>query len=292
MNDELSNESIDMYLDKFPYEKLPELTKNAVNEINTTTETKSTTIQELPLETEKKLYLLAFMPINEMQGLVLGELGESLDLDRMKKLWLPKTKNVQELIKNEPRIVDDVKMNEIVKDIDPKYSEKIQQIEDQLKNNPFWRTNNHSIKMVKIDELITLQGEVNLNRAQKLAENITKNSDVGELLDYTIPMNRKSETINHHRISNTGFIFSTKNHDVRVGKIEVRQMPQYNENEAKSEQKVTALVIPIVEGEPILYCLRTYNQIITPEGKQQKNYYIRLQNGIHRAYALRSLGVE
>jgi len=29
-----------------------------------------------------------------------------------------------------------------------------------------------------------------------------------------------------------------------------------------------------------------------PNGKQKKNYYLRLQNGLHRAYALRALGIE
>lgn len=243
-------------------------------------------------ETEEKVYLLGFMPLNEVSGLVLGELGESLDLDRIKKLWLPKTQKAAELSMLDVRLLDDDKMKEIVKDVDPKYSKKIESIENKLLLNPFWKANKHSFKMVKIDELITLQGFINIERASKLAKRISKDATVSELLDYTIDLNRKPDAINRHQISNNAFLFSTKNHDIRLGKIEVRQIPQYDEREGNSTHTVPALVIPIIEGDPIIYCLRTYNFIPMPDGTQKKNYYLTLQNGFHRAYALRSLGIE
>ena len=111
-------------------------------------------------------------------------------------------------------------------------------------------------------------------------------------LDYTIDLNRKPDVINKHQISNNGFLFSTNNHDVRPGKIEVRQIPQYDDKHYASKHTVPALVIPIVEGDPIMYCIRTYNFIQMPDGTQKKNYYLTLQNGFHRAYALRMLGIE
>ena len=49
-------------------------------------------------ETEEKIYLLGFMPGGEVNGLVLGELGESFNLDRVKKLWLPKSQKANQLI--------------------------------------------------------------------------------------------------------------------------------------------------------------------------------------------------
>jgi len=41
-------------------------------------------------ETQEKIYLLGFMTLPEVNNLVLNELGESYNLDRVKKLWLPK----------------------------------------------------------------------------------------------------------------------------------------------------------------------------------------------------------
>jgi len=133
-----------------------------------------------PLEdtkTEEKLFLLGFMPLNEISHLVLGELGESVDLDRIKKLWLPKTKKAQELTRTDTRLLDDEKLKDVVKDIDPKYSKKIKEIERKLSLNPFWKANKFSIKLVKIDELIALQGFVNIDRAQKLSTRISKNAN-------------------------------------------------------------------------------------------------------------------
>ena len=87
-------------------------------------------------ETEEKLFLLGFLPLNEIANLVLAELGESIDLDRIKKLWLPKTKKAQELAKTDTRLLDDEKLKDVVKDIDPKYSKKIKEIEEKISLNP------------------------------------------------------------------------------------------------------------------------------------------------------------
>jgi len=243
-------------------------------------------------ETEEKLFQLGFMPLNEISSLVLGELGESIDLDRIKKLWLPKTKKAQELAKTDTRLLDDEKLKDVVKDIDPKYSKKIEEIEKRIKLNPFWKANKFTVKMVKIDEIIALQGFVNLDRAKKLSARISKNATTEELIDYTIDLDRKPDVIHHHQISNNAILFSSDNHDIRPSKIEVRQIPKYNDKENSEGKTIPAVVIPITEGDGIIYCLKTFNFVTMPNGIQQRNYYLRIQNGLHRAYALRSLGFE
>lgn len=242
-------------------------------------------------DTEEKLFLLGFMPMNEISGLVVGELGESVDLKRIKELWLPKTKEAQQLVQTDKRLLDDEKLKEIVKDLDPKYENKIKEVKEKLDLNPFWQANKYSIKLVKIDELITLQGGVNLDRANKLSKNISKNATMEQLIDYTIDMDRKPELIHHHQISNNAILFSTDNHDVRPGKIEVRQIPKDIDQDI-SKENIPAVVLPVMEGDAVIYCLKTFNFVPLPNGTQKKNYYLRIQNGLHRAYALRSLGIE
>lgn len=244
------------------------------------------------IETEEKLYLLGFMPVNEVSGLVLGELGESLDLNRVKKLWLPKTKKAQELAKTDSRLLDDEKLKDVIKDIDLKYSKKIEEIEKKLNQITFWQANKYSIKSVKIDELIALQGFINIDRSEKLSKRISKDVTFPELIDYTIDLDRKPEVIHNHRISNNAILFSTDNHDVRPGKIEVGQIPKDNEEGNSGGNTIPAVVIPVHEGDGVIYCLKTFNFITMPDGTQKRNYYLRIQNGIHRAYALRSLGIE
>lgn len=242
-------------------------------------------------EMEEKIFLLGFMPPGEVGGLVVSELGESFNLDRVKKLWIPKSQKVNQLLQTDMQMLDDEKMKDVVKDIDPKYSERLRLVEDQIKDNPFWQANKHVIKMVKIDELIILQNFVNVNRATKLAQKIKKNSTMEELLDYTFDANRKSPEIRSHMISNNAALFSTYDHDVRPGNIEVRKIGRYAENDGNGS-KIPALVIPIVEGESFIYCIRTWNQVQMQDGTIKKINYLTLQNGIHRAYALRSLGIE
>lgn len=243
------------------------------------------------IEYEEKLYLLGFMLLSEINSLVLNELGESYNLDRVKKLWIPKSQKMNQLVASDPQLLDEEKMRQVVNDIDPKHSKKIKEIEDKLVLNPFWRANKHSIKMVKIDELIALQSSVNIDRANFLAKHISKNATIEQLLDYTFDFNRKSSVVNYHMISPNSILFSTKDHDIRPGKIEVRRVSLYNENN-ENDSIVPALTIPIVQGQSFVYCVRTFSIIPSQDGTTKKIYFITLQNGIHRAYALRSLGIE
>ena len=118
-------------------------------------------------ETEEKVYLLGFMPAPEVNGLVLGELGESFDLDRVKKLWLPKSQKKTEIFQSDMQLLDDEKLKEAIKDFEPTYTNKIESIEARLAQIPFWKANKHSLKMVKIDELISFRA-VSISTAPKI----------------------------------------------------------------------------------------------------------------------------
>jgi len=84
---------------------------------------------ELEIETEEEIYLLGFMPYGEVNGLVLSELGESFNLDRVKKLWLPKSEKANQLLVSDMQLLDEEKMKMVVKDIHPQYARKIEEIE-------------------------------------------------------------------------------------------------------------------------------------------------------------------
>ncbi len=246
---------------------------------------------EFEIEKEEKIYLLGFMPYGEVSGLVLSELGESFNLDRIKKLWIPKSEKANQLCVSDMQLLDEEKMSTVVKDIDPKYAKKIEEIEKQLQLTPFWQANKHSIKMIKIDELIVLQNFINIDRSDNVAKRISKNASVEELLDYNFDFNRKPSVINNHWIKPNVMLFSTDDHDVRPGMIELRQIPRYV-GDGSNGGSVSALVIPVVEGEPSVYCIRTYAQVQMPDGSTKTIYFLTLMNGFHRAYALRSLGIE
>lgn len=190
--------SKDVDVRDLPLSELPGIVKEAKQNENQ--------IQSVEIEhdTEEKLYLLGFMPLGEINSLVLNELGESYNLERVKKLWIPKSQKMNQLVASDPRLLDEEKMRQVVNDIDPKHSKKIKEIEDKLVLNPFWRANKPSIKMVKIDELIALQSSINIDRANFLAKHISKNATIQQLLDYTFDFNRKSSVVSHHMISPMG----------------------------------------------------------------------------------------
>lgn len=102
--------------------------------------------------------------------------------------------------------------------------------------------------------------------------------------------NRKAPQINHHLIANNAVLFSTTDHDVRAGKIEVRNIERHAQN--NNGDKISALVIPILEGDSFVYCIKTHAPFQMPDNTNKMIYFLTLQNGIHRAYALKSLGIE
>jgi hypothetical protein len=232
------------------------------------------------------------MPQQEVGALVLGELGESQDLDRIKKLWLPRVNAANQLRQIEQRIIDDDGMRVAVKDLDPDIAPKVEAIENKLQQYPFWRTNRYTVGLVRLDDLTILQSVVNLDRADRLAERIGPNADTSTLLDYAFDFDREPASIHHKLIGNNTHLFTSPNHDVRLGNIEVRTVPRYPSADARDVGEIPALILPITEGDSFIYCVRTYSHAQFPDGSVKRIWFLTLQNGVHRAYALRARGYE
>lgn len=244
------------------------------------------------LDADRKLYLLGFMPQQEVGGLVLGELGESQDLDRIKRLWLPRVNAANQLRQIDERILDDDGMRDAVRELDRDLAPKVEAIEEKLQQYPFWRTNRHSVRLVRLDDLTILQNVVNVDRAALLAKHVAPDVDVSSLLDYSFDFDREPAPIHHKLIGNGTHLFTSPNHDVRLGNIEVRTVPRYRSADVRDVGETPALVIPIMEGDPFIYCVRTYSNAEFPDGTVKRVWFLTLQNGVHRAYALRARGIE
>lgn len=254
-------------------------------------EPKPSRAESIDTEHERKMYLLGFMPHGEIGGLVLGDLAEHGGIDRVHTLWLPRVEAANRLRQQDERIIDDARLNRVVREIDPALAPKLAQIEARLQKIPFWRNNQHSICLVRLDDLIVLQNCVNLDRAERLAAGLKPGVEVAELLDYAIDFDRKPSPIHHRWIENNTLLFSSPNHDVRPGQIEVRSIPRYRTADL-DQAPVPALILPMLEGDSFIYCVRTFSVMQFPDGSQRRNWFLTLQNGVHRAYALRSMGFE
>jgi hypothetical protein len=64
---------------------------------------------------------------------------------------------------------------------------------------------------------------------------------------------------------------------------------------ARAEGEATttpALVVPIAGGEPVIHCVRTFVTAELPDGSVRRIWFLTLQNGVHRVFALRERGIE
>lgn len=237
------------------------------------------------------VYLFAFMPLPEANGVLLGELGHTLDIAELRSYWLDRTTKIETLARTDPYVIDDSNLVEIEKGLDESLKEKIDSIEGRLKAYSIWKTTPHAIKLVEIDKLIALQNHINLNRVRKIAEHLSSDSSTEELLDLCFDFDRPSVPISYGMTANNTYVFTSEDEDVRIAQPTIRMLPRYDTSgDTANLGKLPSLLIQATAGDPFIYALKTHvAQQIAP-GVVLKRYQFTLQNGFHRAYAMRERG--
>jgi len=243
----------------------------------------------------EKVFLFGFMPLGEAAGVVAGDLVEIPTPMEIRKHWIKKAQAAQKLAETDPYVVDDSNIDMVIKDFEPEHRDKLQEIEEYIMTIPLYREFPHEIKLVEIDKLIALQNNINLNRVERFSQSVNKESTMFELLDFTLGRRKYSSKIESNLVSNNSYLFSSDDEDVRISGPEIKELPRYDD--PVSEQKSTAFILKVTSGEPFIYALKTSSLKIGYMQKlgqviqgYAKGYQITLQNGFHRAYALKRLG--
>lgn len=240
----------------------------------------------------KKHYLFGFMPLGEVNGVLMGDLGHNPNLSELKSHWLSRVAIANQLAQTDPYVINNSNLPEVLVDFEEPQLEVVTKIASRLRESEYWKNVRFEIKLANLDYLIALQSNIDLERANNFASKVPKNPTVENLLELCFDLSRQIPEIDSHMIGQNTFIFSSGDDDVRLGNPQVRIVPMREGEQREGNPLVKSFLLPIIGGDPSVNVVLTCGPVqIGPESSETR-FRLTLQNGFHRAYALKSLGIS
>jgi len=166
-----------------------------------------------------------------------------------------------------------------VQAIPPEYEPILQ----QYGANPLFQRNFSNLPtcfaIVEIDKLIAAQRTVNQNYSEKLVDSFPKNLQMADLLPICVDPTRTMDPIQHLEVAPNYHVFSSQNSDIRF-------LGTFQKNLSPDD-----LNYAIMGGIPAAAIITFIGYGASPINVFQVGSRIILNNGFHRIYALRSIGI-
>ncbi len=224
-----------------------------------------------------QLYLYAFATQGEIFSHIRTQTLEA-DSGRMSEIlasWQAQQPAVQAILQAEIGVADRATIEEL-----PREHERTLK---EIAANDLFKQSFHalpiSFALVEVDTLVAAQRAVNLDYVGRLRAAYEKKTDLADLIDICLSPTRDIAPIQHLEIANSTHVFSSPNLDIRFLGAFFKKLSQQDLQSAVLGGQPAAAVISFVGyGISCVNVLRWQNRLV-------------LNNGFHRVYALRSLGV-
>jgi len=224
-----------------------------------------------------QLYLYAFATQGEIFNHIRTQTLE-VDPGRMSEIlasWQAQQPAVQTILRTEIGLADRAIVEELPREHEPTLKE--------ITTNALFKQSFHalpiSFALVDVDTLIAGQRAVNLDYVERLCAAYEKKTNLADLIDICLSPTRDIAPIQHLEIANSTHVFSSPNLDIRFLGAFFKKLSQEDLQSAVLGGQPAAAVISFVGyGISSVNVLRWQNRLV-------------LNNGFHRVYALRSIGV-
>lgn len=222
-------------------------------------------------------YLFAFATQAEVRHYVRTQ-TVSEEVNRLAEIleaWREVQPRVADLIAREAGVADTIRITEIPVEQQHKL--------DNFAADPLFQKTFSQIPtgfgIVEIDKLVAPQRTVNLDYVNRLVAKYPKDPTMDELLDICVCPTREMEPIQHLEVAPNTHVFSSPNSDIRFLGAFVKKLAREDLEHAVFGGLPAAAVISFVGygGAPI-NALLCGSRVV-------------LNNGFHRVYALRSMGI-
>jgi hypothetical protein len=224
------------------------------------------------------MYLYAFATQAEVRQHVRTQAieDETLRLTEILQSWYALQPKVRELTKAESGIADTIGLA-------PVPSEHQPTIQSFSSDPLFRKTFSHlpiSFAVVEVDKLVAPQRTVNLDYVDRLLQRYPESPTMEDLLRTCLSPRREMDPIQHLEVAPNTHVFSSPNSDIRFLGAFVKTLTLEDLDYAVMGGLPAAAVVAFVGygGAPV-NVLRAGQRVV-------------LNNGFHRVYALRSLGVD
>lgn len=242
-------------------------------------ELKNNGLPHIPIATHyfQQRYLFAFAPqaevLHHVRTQALEE--EANRLPEIMSSWESLQPRIEDLNQRESGSPDTIRVLSIPDGYQP-------QIQAYTSDPLFQKTFSNlpiSFALVEIDKLVAPQRTVNLDYVDRLIASYPKSPAIDELLDICVSPKRKMDPIQHLEVAPNTHVFSSPNSDIRFLGAFVKHLTSQDLDYAVMGGLPAAAIIAFVGygGAPV-------NVI-------QVGRRVVLNNGFHRVYALRSIGV-
>jgi hypothetical protein len=164
-----------------------------------------------------------------------------------------------------------------VLDLERKYLPAVEKIsQESLFQNSF--KHQAEIRLVEIDKLVALHGEINLEYAAQVAGGLPKNPTVGDLIPVCLPIVQTPAHVEKIEIDDFNTVYYSDSSDLRVINLVRQPAASLLPQSQLQGIPVRALVALIGFGFPAISAIALGRRLV-------------LNNGFHRLYALKTLGV-
>lgn len=222
-------------------------------------------------------YLFAFSTLQDISTFIRTQvIAEDKDfLVILQPAWEALQPKIAKLIEAEKGLSETIARENIPKEVHGK-------VQEIISNELFKKTfpGPFSIEMVEIDKLIAPQKTVNLDFVKTLKDEVGVLPSAEKLIDFCLGFDRKKAPVSHLEVGPNQHAFSSVNTDLRFLGGFLKPLAEEDANLAGLGGMPVAAVIGFVG-----YGFDAVN--VLAAGKR----YV-LNNGFHRVYTLRSLGLK
>ena len=160
--------------------------------------------------------------------------------------------------------------------------EHLAQLREQLLTSPVYqhsfRVGPSEIGMVELDRLVVYQKHINLSHVQRLTQQFGPSPSEEEVFRLCLPMDHSNPPLQWRKTGKNSFVFVSPSNDLRRLKSTVVEPAQLCNFPRSSELIAGVAGITIGFGSNFLHVIRAEGRMV-------------LNNGSHRAYALRKVGI-
>lgn len=225
----------------------------------------------------RQQYLFAFATQSELLQYVRTQsvTEEAAGLPEILSAWSGLQPRVAELVRREGGVQDTIQVDGLPEEYHSK-------LDSFASDSLFQRTFSQlpvAFGIVEVDKLVAPQRTVNLDYVNRLKKKYPKMPTMDELLNICVSPKREMDPIQHLEIAPNTHVFSSPNSDIRFLGAFVKQLSTEDFEHAVSGGLPAAAVISFVGygGAPI-NVLHWGRRVV-------------LNNGFHRVFALRSMGI-
>jgi hypothetical protein len=199
--------------------------------------------------------------------------GERADVRALADEWREANDHYYELERTEAGIADEIERLEI----EPELAPLVAELEAQPRFSSAYDPLPSRFELVELDRLVVSQQSVSLNFVETLKSGLGLDPSPERLFRFCQPIQPPQAPVRAQRLDDNHFLFSSDSSDFRAHDAALLTAAQVS-GLATADPMSAIVALPVGFGSNVLHAIEADDRLI-------------LQNGYHRAYALRDLGI-